>query len=79
MKKLKKIELSRVDLNPDAKLSSENMQNLEGGGGCICYNNPFNMWDGKNPNSSYCACYHNPFGFCSNVNGGGSPSTGGHY
>lgn len=41
MKTLKKIESTKVDLNPNSKLSQEDMQNLTGGGGCICYKNGF--------------------------------------
>lgn len=62
MKKLKKIELSRVDFNPNSELSSKEMRDIEGGAGCICYNRRFNV-------NGECVCYHNPFGLCNTVNG----------
>lgn len=60
MKKLKKLKLSEVDLNPESKLSVENMQNLDGGGGCICLRNSFMI-------NSGCVCDINDFGICKNV------------
>lgn len=57
MKKLKKLRLSEIDLNPGNKLTSENMQELEGGAGCICNDNPFKI-------NSGCVCDANPFGIC---------------
>lgn len=74
MKTLKKIESTKVDLNPNSKLSQEDMQNLTGGGGCICYKNGFGIVIcPENGGQPFCACWHNPFGFCTVVNGGGSP------
>lgn len=60
MKKLKKLKLSEVDLNPENKLSVENMQNLDGGGLCICNDNSFMI-------NSGCVCDDNAFGICKNV------------
>lgn len=65
MKKLKKIEASRFDMNPDAKLSPEEMSRLEGGAGCICLKNRFIL-------NGFCVCDHNPFGLCTGVTSGGS-------
>lgn len=67
MKKLKNIEASRFDLNPDAKLSPESMMQLQGGSGCICFRNKFYI-DGTHPTTRLCICDNNPFGLCSNVN-----------
>lgn len=62
MKKLKKLRLSDIDLNPQNKLTPENMTELAGGAGCICDDNPFIL-------NSGCVCHHNPFGICKCVNG----------
>ena len=61
MKKLKKLKLSEIDLNPANKLTPENMQELEGGAGCICDRNPFKV-------NSGCVCDDNSFGLCKYVN-----------
>lgn len=66
MKNLKRIEMPKMDLHPRHRLSAESMENVRGGGGCICYRNPFNINAG-------CACNERAFGLCKQVNGGGTP------
>ena len=43
MKKLQRIELPKMDLHPDHRLSPEDMGFIQGGAGCICDKNPFNV------------------------------------
>lgn len=66
MKKLQRIELPKMDLHPDHRLSSEDMGLIHGGAGCICNKRPFNLNGG-------CACNKKKFGICKDVEGGGSP------
>lgn len=60
MKTLKRIELPKMNLDPNAKLSNEHMGGILGGGGCICHKNPLGLNDG-------CLCLKNSFGLCKNV------------
>lgn len=72
MKKLKKLELNKFNFHPDHRVSYRQMGDLQGGGGCICWNNPLGLNDG-------CLCHNNPFGLCSNVQGKPDcPSYGGY-
>lgn len=64
MKKLKKIESSKMNFDEDHRLTPQEMSQVEGGGGCICYNRGFWINGG-------CACDQKNFGLCSTVNGGG--------
>lgn len=64
MKKLKKIESSKMNFNEDHRLTPQEMSQVTGGAGCICYRNPFYVND-------VCACNEKNFGLCNKVNGGG--------
>lgn len=64
MKKLKKIESSKMNFNENHRLTPEEMSQVTGGAGCFCYRNPFKV-------NGECVCYYNNFGLCSEVNGGG--------
>mgnify|MGYP001041318749 CR=1 FL=1 len=60
MKKLKKIELPKMNLHPEHRLSYDEMARLGGGGGCICLKTRFFM-------GGVCTCDNNPFGLCKEV------------
>ena len=65
MGNLKIIESAKMDFHPDHRLTEKDMAHIQGGTGCICYNNPFMINDG-------CACDKKAFGLCTQVNGGGA-------
>ena len=60
MKKLQRIELPKMNLHPEHRLSHQEMEQLHGGAGCICLKSKFG--EGET-----CTCYTNPFGICINV------------
>lgn len=60
MKKLQRIELPKMNLHPEHRLSHQEMEQLHGGAGCVCLRNPFMVND-------VCACDGNPFGLCKEV------------
>lgn len=62
MKPLKAIEQPRMNLNPNHRLSPEEMSNVQGGAGCICNKNSFRL-------NGDCVCDKNKFGLCSGVRG----------
>ncbi len=60
MKKLQRIELPKMNLHPEHRLSYEEMEQLNGGAGCICLRKKYYM-------NGTCACNKNPFGLCKDV------------
>lgn len=60
MKKLQRIELPKMNLHPEHRLSHQEMEQLHGGAGCICLKIKFYT-------NGTCACDQNPFGLCKDV------------